>query len=528
MSQYGSRIIKIIESSYFFLAVLLLNILFLCLTRFYPTQDGPAHLYNTNLLKSMLLGNEFLKDYFAVNRFWVPNWTSHSALLLLRLFLPGWMAEKMLIAAYVSGLAFSFRFLVIQFDRERSYLSLLVFPLIHSLLFHMGFYNFSISFIFFFLTVGYYRKILDDGKALHYALLFLLFTLTYYSNVLVYSFLGLTTGTMAILHRQAVPHEPSGTANWIKPVARRLLLLLAVTLPTLVLMVLFFKFTPIYGNQASIPPRELLKWLNDARPFIVYNYPREEIFTQQYIHVLVAFLAVMLFKKISQKSWRIRFQKGDVLLVPALLSLLLLFVIPNAAGAGMMTDRFALMFFMFLVAWFASRIEYSRLNHLLILVVLFAHVALIRQHHREAVKNMDQQARVIHHASQFLERNSVVLPVNFSDNWLQGHFANYLGADKPVMILENYEASVGFFPLKFKGEEFPYILLRDREELPGISWRNNPGSENRSRITHVFLYGNMSRLEDDAWKELKGILQEECALVHQSEDGFVRLYEVNP
>jgi len=38
-----------------------------------------------------------------------------------------------------------------------------------------------------------------------------------------------------------------------------------------------------------------------------------------------------------------------------------------------------------------------------------------------------------------LQRSCVVLPINYSDNWLSGHFSNYLAIDKPIIVLENMD-----------------------------------------------------------------------------------------
>ena len=95
-----------------FYAILLINIVFLFPTRFYPSMDGPAHLYNSNLIKQLVLSNHFIGDFFQINSFPVPNWTSHFILSFFGLFLPAWLSEKFLLILYVSGMAISFRLLI--------------------------------------------------------------------------------------------------------------------------------------------------------------------------------------------------------------------------------------------------------------------------------------------------------------------------------------------------------------------------------------------------------------------------------
>src|SRR5687768_6062047 len=94
-----------------FYAVLLLNLLPLLVFKFYPSLDGPAHLYNSLLIPEMLKGNEVLESMLKFNSEPVPNWSGHFILSFFNLFLPGWLAEKMLLIFYVTGLPLSFRYL---------------------------------------------------------------------------------------------------------------------------------------------------------------------------------------------------------------------------------------------------------------------------------------------------------------------------------------------------------------------------------------------------------------------------------
>ena len=61
---------------------------------------------------------------------------------------------------------------------------------------------------------------------------------------------------------------------------------------------------------------------------------------------------------------------------------------------------------------------------------------------------------------------SLVLPLNFSKNWLAGNYDNYLGIDKPMVILHNYEASTGYFPVHWNREKMPNTLLGNQNSIP--------------------------------------------------------------
>ena len=52
-----------------------------------------------------------------------------------------------------------------------------------------------------------------------------------------------------------------------------------------------------------------------------------------------------------------------------------------------------------------------------------------------------------------------ILPLQADDYWLYGHVSNYLGVHEPVIIYENYEAELGYFPLSWRADVSDEILL---------------------------------------------------------------------
>ena len=125
-----------------------------------------------------------------------------------------------------------------------------------------------------------------------------------------------------------------------------------------------------------------------------------------------------------------------------------------------------------------------------------------------------------------MKENSVVLPVNMSDNWLELHFSNYLGVDKPLVILENYEASVGWFPVKWDTERLPRLQAAGTDQIQGLSWLSNLSAGQTRQIDYIFVYGNINKLEADQWFQLREVLNVGYKLVFTSADKYVALYEI--
>ena len=58
---------------YFFYSLVLINLIPLLITKYFPTVDGPAHLYNARLIIDLLANNTSpLADYFVFNSNLLP------------------------------------------------------------------------------------------------------------------------------------------------------------------------------------------------------------------------------------------------------------------------------------------------------------------------------------------------------------------------------------------------------------------------------------------------------------------------
>jgi hypothetical protein len=144
--------------------------------------------------------------------------------------------------------------------------------------------------------------------------------------------------------------------------------------------------------------------------------------------------------------------------------------------------------------------------------------------HSVTIRNLNKHAILIHETANYIDNNKVILPINLSDNWLEVHFSNYLGVDKPLIILENYEAQVGWFPVKWS-PQIPSILLNDRTSFDGIKWTTNTKSEKQKQIDYVFIYGRTLNMDTPNWQEFNECLESNFTLKHESIDKYLRLYE---
>ncbi|MDV7402826.1 hypothetical protein RZS08_65995, partial [Arthrospira platensis SPKY1] len=109
-----------------------------------------------------------------------------------------------------------------------------------------------------------------------------------------------------------------------------------------------------------------------------------------------------------------------------LLSIVALFTIHHGASAGMMTERFLLMSYIFFVTILAVISERRTASSVVIALFLLLHVYILGWQHFRVIRHLDKDAVTAFESGNHIRENSVILPVNFSDNWLHNHFSSYL------------------------------------------------------------------------------------------------------
>jgi len=148
-----------------------------------PTQDGPSHLDNAQILKD--LGNAVAgyEAYFEIRADPIPNWTSHLLLAGLLYVVPPLSAEKFLVSLYILGFAGSFRYFLGAFGERSRPISWLGLLFVYNRCFWMGFYNFCLSLVLVWLIVGFCLRRRGELRWPHAAVLTLLFPLAYFTHL---------------------------------------------------------------------------------------------------------------------------------------------------------------------------------------------------------------------------------------------------------------------------------------------------------------------------------------------------------
>ena len=436
-----------------FLLIFLLPVITL---KYFPTTDGPSHLYNASLIKQLLFNNNISSLFFHFNTYPQLNWSGHVLLTLLQCLLPAWLAEKLLLITYVSSLAFSFRLLVLQINNNVGFGTFLIFPFLYTFIFYLGFYNFLLSLPLIFFICWYWNRNVADLSAHKFIVMAILFLVIYFSHLLSFAIAVLCVCTMVLFHYKK--------NEWMK----QIVLFICSVLPCLLLASIFFfnnKLTGFNGTIDYLPIKELIGFLTDARPLICYTQLESEwtqivffVFLVLIITQMVMRLKLHLKNKLSYNF----FKAYDVWFLLAMFSIILLFAIPdNIASGGFVSIRLSLFVFLFFAIWLAVAESVSIIKNVAILIVVFVTIKLSYDRF-QSTNCLCNEVKIIEQASKFINNNSVVLPLNYSTRWTTINTLNYVGCIKQVVVLDNYEAGHKTFPLLWNTKVDPSIYLGEQ------------------------------------------------------------------
>ena len=431
-----------------FALVTFLHLLPVILLSPFVTLDGPAHLYNAHLIGELLTTQSTSAHaFFEFNSFPEPNWSGHLLLACLMFVVPALWAEKILLLLIILLTVIGYRKLILTIEPSAAWLSWLVFPFVYNFTFLLGFFNFSLAMALLPFWMAWWmnnQSASKTPKTYVWVILFLLFL--YFSHLVVFLLAGLTAGIISVFHY---------SADGKKQLRSSLFFLFLTTLPG-VLMSVFFVFivgTDGYrGEVTRLPVIQLLDDLLHSRMLIMYNYDAEKN-TALLFTIVLALLTIYGLIKRSVQQW----QKTFLLLMFSALALV--FILPDSlASGGILSVRLVQWFFLCWCIWLVSlRIPPAVSMASGIFAAVFS--LYILQHHYPVQKSLSEEATVIIEAGQSLPENAVILPLNYSPNWLHSNMICYLGALHNTVVLDNYEATQHHFPIVWKSGMDPEIHL---------------------------------------------------------------------
>jgi hypothetical protein len=127
--------------------------------RYFPTQDGPSHLYNAFVLSHYFDASSVVTHtYFVLNARLFPNWTTYVVMALLVRILPPLIVQQIVLSLCVIAIPAAVIYLQKSFKPAADATALLGVLLAFSYIFFMGFFNFIVGAALFIFTTGFFWR----------------------------------------------------------------------------------------------------------------------------------------------------------------------------------------------------------------------------------------------------------------------------------------------------------------------------------------------------------------------------------
>jgi len=506
---------------YFFLLLVLLHLLPVLLLEFFVTHDGPSHVYNTYIIKRLLLGDELTSRFFLLNPQPVPNWLGHALLIFFNFFFAGNISERILIVLYITALPLSFRYLMLTLNKDAAWVSYLIFPFIYSLLFYLGFYNFCIGMPLLFYSLAFLLRSGTDFDLRTWLLLAFLGLLMYFSHIFIL-LLFLPAAFACVVsdvYFRADEKRFSSLFRIFLGKAGRITLAL---LPCLILSVYFV----ITHREEDDIFRDMnffqhLEFLFVGRPLITLNYDEEKYYAAVFALI---FWFIFLFT-IYQRFKKFKPAHSDWLLAVSFLILAEYFLIPDAIASGsFVSHRLMLFFYFFSLLWVGTNEVPKTIKLFSAPVFVILSLFTLVYHYRESA-NLNEEAKEYVSTANAIEEKSVVLPVNYSVNWLHHNLSNYIAAKKNIIILDNYEAAKPHFPTMWKTGMNPYIIMNFSSLSQSCMAINQYEKITGQKIDFIIRWGFNQSFNDSCSNAVSNYLKENYSPVFTSVNGKAEVFK---
>jgi len=444
------------------LVLILIYLIPIWVFKFIPTQDGPSHLYNSQILAWYLNPTSTFRQFYDLRLALFPNWLTYIILAPLMLVVPALIAEKILLSLYIILIPLSVWYLLDAIRPGKTLLTLASFGLIYNYLLLMGFYNFVFSLPFVLVAIGYWWKHRANLGVREIVYLNLMCVIIWFGHIVGYAVALFAIGFLALLQIRG------GLKAFFKT--------LACILPSTVLFINYYLGSDI-SNTVKVDLGRIPGLLLDlASMKILVSYDQ----TQAYISYLVAVLFGLLvistvwMKLCGEGKWYQRFNKRDLFFLLCLCLLALYLLLPWSMGpGGWLNDRFALLICFLLLAWF---VEGKQKGWRIIFSVLATCVALINVGYVSfTFAHFESGLKEYTSGTQIIEKGKVILPFFFdgyggSDRvGVYVNAANYYALDNGGINLGNYEVQFDYFPVKFKDSFIPPV--NEKEWVQVIHWQ---------------------------------------------------------
>lgn len=450
-------------SGFIFYGIILLLLWPLFSLTYIFTHDGPAHVYNACLINRIISGNALTTDFINLKSFPEPNWTGHFIISVLSNFIKPYIAEKVFLGLYIFLFPFFFRKLLKKINKESGFITLLVLPFIFSYFFFGGLYNFLAGVTALFAGLSIILPLYEDNKKSRFYWILGFSLLLYFSHLLAF---GVFVILITLAHAFTfILKKGKESKEGIWAFMFSFIPLFLSLAPSLLLASIYFSIKLfVHPGPSDVTFVKMIEFLVYISSIITFQYYPENKYALVIFCFLMILLITSLFKSFKKPAESNRFT-GPIYQMPLYwaltsgLMLLFFFIVPDqAATGGVIKFRFELFFFLFVIVWI-STLQLSVWQKLSIPFIISCWMISKFIYYLPIMKSLNDEAKQAMKITSLMKENSILLPLNYSNNWMHTNLFNYTGTVKDILVLDNYEAGMPHFPLEWKKERNPVSLL---------------------------------------------------------------------
>ena len=398
----------------------------------FHTGDGSAHLYCANVFNQLLFNKQSLfHQFFELNIKPVPNSIVQLLLSLLLLIFSAQLTVKMVTSIVIILFCGGYFLLNRQLAGGKSWTPLLIFTIVFNYALIMGFYSFIMSLGMMMICIAFYLKNHEEWNKKKYITFSILLLITWFSHFFGFAATLLFVFISELIRLFNTPLQPKSKFNF-----KQILFLFICALPVLLLTLLFADKASGATKVKFLDMDDLLNRLNNVTALITYNNDIEKYNIIGIEIIIGALIVAGIFFKFFHINRKILCALVGMIIT----TVILYFTMPYEFFAGgYINVRLMLvmiLFIMILVDCVQLNKPLTIVKSLCILIVCFSAAS----NQLSASGAYNEELKEFYSGVSYIEDNTVVLPIGYTENWLQYDFPLYLSAEKNLVVLDNNEA----------------------------------------------------------------------------------------
>lgn len=512
---------------------------------YFPTQDGPAHVYNAYLIKVFDLP-EFssFHEYYRLNDAINPTWLGHYMLVFLMDFFDPFTSEKVLVTFYVIIFLLSMMYALRVINPEASFLIFLMFPFVYCYILDMGFYACSISNAFAFFCIGYWLRHEGKWNIRSLIVMSILGFILYSYHIVIF---GMTVGVLGVftlweLFKDIFIDKTALRPTLTESLKQRIFLPFLTLLPSIISAALF-----VGSKERVFDSWRTITWRIKAlvKSDYVASFQLLDIYNLGILFTTLILAIVVFF--LTKKFKRNLIENADKFIMASIACVVVFLLVPEMRlvsangmeGGGYILNRINAFPFYMLILWLASQQFSLKAKNVVISLGIAVSLIMLGMNMykiSEINPQLDEYVGVYEH----IEPKSTVFPISVAHggyNETTGgsltqranpflHALNYVSTKQQLINLGNYEATQGYFPFAYLDEINPALKIGYRDMLNMPIKFDDYSERTPGRIDYLIVWLGKKRNQDSdytakVYQQIEGNFEQ----VFVSKNGLLELYK---